>query len=825
MTTNILALIKSNTITNYLNWRGVSGPVPNVLRFSEPTPHIHILLLVVLLFTFCSVHAQRTVVEGTVQDSTQSSLPDVSILISGTQQGTVTDAEGFFQLSAPPGTYDLLFSHLEYTSVLQQVNLTEGDTLRLLVTLRPNVRILEQVEIKGNRNTAVRTEPGLVKLDPQTAQNVPSAFGDFNRVLTTLPGVVSNNELSSNYSVRGGNYDENLVYVNNILVYRPFLIRAGQQEGLSFINPDMVADVAFSSGGWQAKYGDKLSSVLNVQYKRPNQTKGSLQASLLGGAASLGGKYKNLSYIAGVRHKSAQYLLNTLETNGEYLPRFTDVQSYFTLDLDKDPDRGKSELGILLAYANNRYLVRPQSQQTDFGTLQQAFRFSVGYAGQEVLTYQTFQIGTKLDQHFGQRWRTQWMASWITTREREYYDQLAAYRLCDVNTNDGSDDCETTLGLGANYDYARNKLAANIFSLENRTAFAWNAYNTLEFGVGYNQEDINDRIDEYSFTDSADYVTINGTIDNELNLDSHRLTAFVQNTTEPNSAHTLNYGVRLNYWNVNQQWLVSPRVQYAYQPEGRRDLVFRLGAGLYQQPPFYRELRNRQGVLNRNVRAQSALHFIAGVDHRLKLFGRDFTLLSEIYYKYLYNVNPYDIDNVRIRYFAENSATAYATGIDFRINGEFIPGAESWFSIGLLRTREDIAEDGVGYVRRPSDQLINLGIFFQDHLPNDPTVRVYLSFLYGSGLPFGPPGRPDFRNALNGSDYRRIDIGFSKQIALMQQKKRSFFRSLWLGVEVLNTLGTDNVISYSWIEALNRQQYAVPNRLSARFINVQVILR
>nr|WKN35128.1 carboxypeptidase-like regulatory domain-containing protein [Tunicatimonas sp. TK19036] len=774
-----------------------------------------------------SAWAQQAVVKGTVQDSTRQRLADVAISVQGSEQGVVTDQSGFFQLTLRPGAHDLVFSHLEYTNILRQVNVKLGDTLTLAVTLSPDIRILEQVEVIANTNDDSRMVPGLVKLDPQTAQNVPSAFQDFNRILVTLPGVVSNNELSSNYSVRGGNYDENLVYVNNIPVYRPFLIRAGQQEGLSFINPDLVADVAFSSGGWQAKYGDKLSSSLNVRYKKPTQTDASLRAGLLGGAAHLEGSFKNGSYIAGVRHKRSQYLLGTLEIDGQYQPQFTDVQSYVSYDLDGDENEAKSEIGLLVAYANNNYRVQPESRETSFGTLQESYRLFVGYAGQENLTYQTFQAGSQWTYRINERWSSRLIGSWVSTQEREYFDLIAAYRLCDVAI--GGDlqvnECATILGLGVNLDHARNKLRANIFSLENRMAYILNPSNTLEFGVGVSREEFQDELSEYLLSDSADYVTVERTASNELQLDSRRFTAFIQNTTELENIHTINYGVRVNYWNVNQQLLVSPRVQYAFRPPMLNNVVFRAAAGLYQQPPFYRELRDREGELHTDVKAQSSVHAIAGVDYRFEMFGREFTLLTEMYYKHLYNVIPYDIDNVRIRYFAENNAKAYATGIDARVSGEFIPGAESWFSLGLLRTREDVEGDNRGYIRRPSDQLVNLGVFFQDHLPNDPTMRVYLSLLYGSGLPFGPPNNDENRNAFNGRDYKRVDLGFSKQIRLNRTSQRKVFESLWVGLEVLNALKVGNVISYTWVEDVYNRQIGVPNRLSARFINLNIIVR
>ncbi len=791
----------------------------------------HLFLFLSLTFSL-AVHlvCGQAVVSGTVSDTTGTGILDATISVKNLNRGTSTNADGFYSLSSPAGDFVLIISHVEYQTTTRSIHLKAGDTLIINVALRPQVRVLEQVEVTGKNDPAERREAGLIKLDPKAAQNIPSPFNDFTRVLATLPGVVSNNELSAAYSVRGGNYDENLVYVNDIPVYRPFLVSAGQQEGLSFINPDMVSEVSFSAGGWQAKYGDKLSSSLNVTYKKPSQSRASLAASLLGGAAHLEGVTpgKKMTYLVGARLKSAQYLLNTLETNGQYLPRFTDIQSYLNIDIDGDPQKNTTELGILTAFASNRYLVRPESRKTTFGTLDEPFRLYVAYQGQETLNYRTFQQGFKLSHRFSNAWNNKLMASWVTTREREYFDLLSAYRLCDIQIDQNQPNaatCNTVLGVGANYDYARNKLSANIINLENRTAYAFNASNTAEFGVGYAHEAIEDQLQQYNFSDSAEYATIHSRVYNDLNIRSQRLFAFVQNTFEPSQAHTLHYGARVHYWSYNGQWLISPRMQYAYQPQ--RDLVFRMAAGLYQQPPFYRELRDRQGNLHPEVRAQSSVHAITGMDYRFTMLGREFSFMTELYYKYLYDVIPYDVDNVRIRYFAQNNATAYAAGADFRISGEFIEGAESWFSLGILRTREDVAEDGQGYIRRPSDQLVNLGVFFQDHLPGDPSTRVYLSLLYGSGLPFGPPNRPEYRNFLNGADYQRVDIGFSKQLFFREEKTKNnaFLRSLWLSAELLNALGSDNTISYTWVTDVNNEGYGVPNRLSARFLNLKVMVR
>jgi hypothetical protein len=791
-------------------------------------------LIVVMLFALSfTASAQSAWVEGHLRDSTGLGIDDVNISVIGTDRGTVTTDEGYYQLSLAPGAYELIFSHLEYQPLSRQVVLGPGDSLRLDLVLRPYVRLLEQVEVSDRRDEeSIRREAGLMSVEPEAAKLLPSPFGDFNQVLSTLPGVSSNNELSSSYSVRGGNYDENLVYVNDIPVYRPFLVSAGQQEGLSFINPDLVSRVRFSSGGWQSKYGDKLSSVLNVTYKQPEETRASATLSLLNGGMHLEGSTKNqkVTYLLGGRYKTAQYLLNTLEINGQYLPRFLDVQSYVTLDLDNDPDIKRTELGILGAIADNRYLVRPESRETTFGTLDQPFRLFVGYDGQETLDYRTFQLGLKLSHRFNERWTTKLISSRVYTQEREYFDLEAGYRLCDINITPGARDfnrCVSTLGIGTNYAYARNRLQADIINLENRHAMILDSRNTLEFGVGYANERIDDVVQEFTFSDSSDYSQVLSSIDNMLVLNSYRFFAYLQNTTDLDEVHSFRYGMRMNYWSVNRQWLLSPRLQYSMKPRGLRDVIFRFAAGLYQQPPFYRELRDRQGELNTDIRAQASLHLIAGADYRFIMFGREFALLSEMYYKHLYNVIPYDVDNVRIRYFAENNATAYATGMDFRLSGEFIPGAESWVSLGLMQTQEDVAGDGRGYIRRPSDQLINFGIFFQDHLPNDPSMRVYVNYLFGSGLPFGPPQSQRYRNFLDGPAYNRLDLGFNKQLNFRQAKtnSNSFFRSVWLGLEVLNVLGADNTISFNWVEDVQNRQYAVPNRLSARFLNVKLIAR
>lgn len=787
------------------------------------------------IFFFCLLSssglAQEITINGTVRNEDGMPVADVNIGLKGTGAGTNTGSNGFFSLTVPvKDSLTLVFSHVEYISREKTIYPERKDEVTLEVVLQWNTQLLNQVEISG-RNDQMRRQVSVVDIAPKSAVMLPSPFGEFNKVLSTLPGVTSNNELSSAYAVRGGNFDENLVYVNGIKIYRPFLIRAGQQEGLSFVNPSLVERIEFSSGGWQPKYGDKLSSSLNITYKKPRETAGSFTIGLLGGAAHLEGTNsgKTINYIIGARHKSSSYLLNTLEVEGEYRPRFSDIQSYINFDLDP-ASPGKTELGLLLSFSRNRYFIEPSDRETTFGTFRRSLRLFVDFEGREIMQYDTYQIGTKLSHTFSDRLSATLVLSNMYTREKEYFDVEGAYRLCDVNNDPSSSDFNKCIGLrgtGTNFSHARNKLNANIANTEMRATYRVNSQNTLEIGVGYANEIIDDELAEYTFTDSADYVTFSETVSSETELRSSRITGYVQNTFYFHGNQSLTYGGRLNYWDLNGQVLLSPRIQYALKPAWNRDVVLKAAAGFYQQPPFYRELRNFQGEINKDLKAQTAIHAIAGLDYNFQLWGRNFKFLSEAYYKYLYNVIPYDVDNVRIRYYAKNNATAYAAGVDFRVSGEFIEGAESWFSLGILTTREDVEGDGAGYIRRPSDQRVNLGIFFQDHIPNDPSVRVYLKLLYGSGLPFGPPNTPSLRSTFTGKAYRRVDIGFSKMINFKEEQKerRVKLKSLWAGVEVLNLLGADNVISYTWIEDVNNQVFAVPNALSARFLNVKLIAR
>ena len=793
----------------------------------NPTFKCCVLFFLLISCAVLPGYAQDGFVVGKIVNSEDTGILGVNI-VTDVGRATSTDSTGRFSLTLPADDeVTITFSHVSYQTTSRTVRLGPAENLLLNLRLQLRAEILDEVQVQ-DRATQEDFVPSLTIINPESARLLPSPFGEFNKILATLPGVVSNNELSATYSVRGGNFDENLVYINDIPIYRPFLIRAGEQEGLSFINPNLVENIEFSSGGWTPEYGDKLSSNLAITYKKPSELHGSASISLLGGGAHIEGASKDqrFTYLAGVRHKSSQYLLNTLETKGEYLPRFTDVQGYVTYNLDKE--RNRTELSMLFGYANNRYLVEPETRETRFGTFSQAFKFIVGFQGQELLKYQTYQTGLRLNHKFNENFQTSFIASGFYTQEREYFDVEGAYRLCDVDNNPGSanfNECAVTRGIGSNYRSGRNLLDARIFNFQNRSELQLGNKNLLKFGVSYDRELIEDQLSEWEFTDSADYVLINTPpIDSNIDLDSYRLQGYLQHDFWFASNHKISYGVRLNYWSYNQEFLLSPRFQYAYQTTWQRPVTFTAALGWYQQPPFYRELRNFAGEINPDIRAQSSVHAIVGADYNFQLWGRNFKFVSEAYYKHLEQVIPYDIDNVRIRYYGDNIATAYAAGLDMRVSGAFIKGTESWFSLGILKTEEDLEIDNQEDIRRPSDQRVTLGIYFEDHMPNDPSVRVYLNLLYGSGLPFGPPNNLEYRNQFDGSAYNRLDIGFSKLVSLNQGKEsgRGGLKTIWLNAEILNLLGAKNTISYTWIKDLQNRQFAVPNNLSQRFFNIKI---
>jgi hypothetical protein len=702
----------------------------------------------------------------------------------------------------------------------------------------------------------------MIRIDPKLFDALPSASGGVEAILKVL-GASSNNELSSQYSVRGGNYDENLVYVNDFEIYRPFLIRSGQQEGLSFINSDMVSSLLFSAGGFAAKYGDKMSSVLDIDYRKPEKFGGAASISLLGGSLTLEGASPNqsLRFLVGARYKTNQYLLNSLETTGDYRPAFSDIQADVTYDVSD-----KVSLEAIANYSSNQYQFIPQDRVTTFGTIQNTLRLTVYFDGQEVDKYTTAMGGLSVTYKPKSNLRLKFLASIYGNQEDETFDVIGEYFLGEVGNNLGNANFGQTLyyiGTGTNQEWGRDYLTATILKFAHKGSFI-KKHHYLQWGFDINREHIHDDLSQWTRVDSAGYtlpysdsqIFLQDIIRSEYDFSSFRYSLYVQDAWVLNEERnfTLTYGSRLSYWDFNKQFLVSPRVQLSVQPNWQRDIVFRAAVGAYDQPPFYRELRDLDGNIHPDVLAQRSIHYVAGTDYNFKWWGRPFKFVSEIYYKQLYDLNPYELDNVRIQYFGENDAKGYAAGLDLRLNGEFVKDAESWVSLSLLSTRENLSNDFVfevdtiftddehiefqldsieispGLIPRATDQFLNFGMFFQDYIPGNENFKVHLNFLFGTGLPTGPPDHVRARDTLRLSPYRRVDIGFSA-ILLNREKTKiqenpvwHHFKSIWLSLEVFNLLGVSNEISFTWVEDINNTVYAVPNYLTGRRINLRMMV-
>ncbi len=808
--------------------------------------------MVLLLLSFQAM-AQQAYLQGIVQDSQQRPLAGATIALPDKSLSTATDARGRFTLKLQANTpYTLTISYIGYQSARQEVELVPRETRFVTIELQEDNTQLRAVRIRGKSQLDTKDEVSITRLDPRLTQTLPAPFQEFNKILLTLPGVTSNNELSSGYSVRGGSYDENLVYVNGIEVYRPFLNVSGQQEGLSFVNPDLVEDVTFSSGGWQPKYGDKLSSVLDIQYRTPSKFAATVSGSLTGGSlhaegTAAGGR---MGFLLGARHKNAAYVLNSLEVQGDYRPKFSDVQAFLTYDLSSKANRAaglapRTTLSFLGNVAQNNYQVRPETRETTFGNQFQMMRLLVGYDGQEQMRYTTYQGGLKLQHDVTPSLRTEVILSGLYSQEREIRDLEAGYRFCDVMPTPGVSPynrCAGERGVGTRYEYSRNKLRAAMQTLELRTTWTASARSQFSAGIKGGRESIQDVLQEYSFQDSADYVYDLTLLRGQQDLASWRYQGFAQHQVTIDSLKTLTYGLRFHYWSMNQQFSVSPRVQYAMQVARLPNWSFKVATGLYVQAPIYRELRGARGEVYPHTANQQSWHFITGTEYKFQKWGRPFKLSAEAYYKYLPSVIPYEQDNMRIRYLPQVKATAYAVGVDVRVNGEFIKGEESWFSIGFLRTRENLQGDSTlirdpqtgqvvsktakGYIRRPTDQLLNFGIFFQDHLPNNPTLRMYLNTVFSTGLPFGPSGDINLRSSFPGPSYKRVDIGFSKLLTVKgTEANGAGLNSLWLSLEVLNLIAANNVISYNYVRDYTGITYAVPNYLTGRLVNLRFIAK
>nr|WP_121329072.1 TonB-dependent receptor plug domain-containing protein [Flavobacterium sp. 81] len=803
----------------------------------------------------CISFAQNAHVKGIILDDQKRPVVDVNVTSSG--NATRSDVNGFFEIDVPSNKKtSLIFTHISLKMMSLAVNLKPNEVFVFNPVMSNSEEQMGEVFVSSKNKKRVQ---GITTIDAATIKKIPGANAGIENILKTLPGVNSNNELSTQYAVRGGNYDENLVYVNEIEVYRPFLIRSGQQEGLSFTNTDLVQNVDFSAGGFQAKFGDKLSSVLDITYRKPTQFGASLEASLLGGSVSVDAvsKDKKWSAVTGVRYRNNSLLVNSQDTQTNYTPTFADIQTNINYDISQ-----KWQISFLGNISENKYLYQPLTRETKFGTIDQPMSLAVYYEGQERDKYDTYFGALKTTYKVSPTLTLKLIGSLFHTTEQEHFDILAQYRLGNVGEDGDTSQVDFTKGIGSQLNHARNDLDALIANAEIKGFKEWLNDSQLEFGLKYTRESIRDRIVEWEMIDSAGfsinppiailpqnnqpyqpytgpllpYQDVRATNYNTIN----RFSGYAQyNKKSELGSNQIWYhlGARFQSWNVSgaavegkNQIVFSPRAQFAIKPDWDMDMVFRLSGGLYHQPPFYRELRNLEGVVNPNVKAQESVHIVLGNDYNFKMWNRPFKWVTELYYKSLSDVNVYSIDNVRIRYVANNNAKAYAQGLDFRLNGEFVPGTESWISFGYLKTEEDYADKG--YIARPTDQRLKFAMLFQDYMPNIPSVKLYLNLVYNTGLPGGAPAYSDpylYQNRLN--DYRRVDIGFAKVFVDSSTKvaKANWlknFKELSVGLEIFNLFNNQNAITNTWVrDVYSKNQYAIPNYMTSRVFNIKLNAR
>lgn len=802
------------------------------------------------------VQAQEAIIKGIIFDENNTPIPGADVSYGNT--GTITNENGFYILKIPANQkLQLKVFFLGFEPIKTSIKLPKDSEEELNFVLKIDQEQIGEIVISADARSRIE---GVTTLSPSTVRKIPGANPGVENILNTLPGVNSNNELSSQYSVRGGSFDENLVYVNEIEVYRPFLIRSGQQEGLSFVNTDLVRNVDFSAGGFQAKYGDRMSSVLDITYQRPVDFEGTFEASFLGGSASLGGisKDKKFTAIGGIRYRDNSLFVNAKQVEASFRPRFADAQTYLTYNFSP-----KFELSFLGNIAINTYDYTPFTRQTNFGTVQEPKALLVFYEGQEQTQYETYFGALKGNYKVNENYTAKLIASIYHTQEQEHFDLLARYRIGAVNSNFGDEnfgEVEFTEGAGGQFNHGRNDLDALIFNLQHLGRYKIEEHQ-IDYGIKYTREDFRDRLQEYEMVDSAGffirspreefindqpynpntnpiepYERIRAFNETQVN----RFSSFAQwsHRTEINQHKIwLNAGIRNQIWNVqgrgiesNTQSVVSPRGQISIKPNWKKDMVFRVSGGYYHQPPFYRELRDTTGVVQPGVKAQESIHLVVGNDFSFQLWDRPFKLVSEAYYKQMTNINPFTIENVRIRYRARNDVEAYAYGLDLRLNGEFVPGTDSWMTFSYMKTEEQ--QEGREFIARPTDQRLKFAILFQDYIEKFPKMKAYLNMVYNTGFPGGSPRFEDpynFQTRL--PDYQRVDAGFMYDIIDENDegKHKNFLKHikyLSIGFEIFNVFDRLNSITNTFVrDASSQNQFAIPNFLSPRVFNLRLNCR
>ena len=805
-------------------------------------------ILVLSLFSLIQSFAQNAEVMGVILDDNNNPIENINVISN--LSGTTTNSNGFYSISVPSNQdISIEFTHINYKKISLKFNLSEDEVFEFNPIMNESIEQIATIVLNSRSRDNFS---GVSNINPEVIRKIRGAQPGVENLLKTLPGVNISNELSTQYSVRGGNFDENLVYVNDVEVYRPFLVRSGQQEGLSFVNTDLIKSVKFSSGGFQSKYGDKMSSVLDIKYRKPVKNKLSSNLNLLGSRISsdLISDNSKITNILGFRYRDNSLLVQSRETKTNYKPSFIDFQNLFTYTVSD-----KIELSFLSNISVNNYNYKPKTRQTNFGTLEDPTALIVYYDGQEKDKYKTFFSSLTTKINLRKNLILKVIASTFNTVEKEYFDILAQYNLGEVNSSIGDEnlgEVEFSEGIGAQLNHARNSLDALIFNIENKLYYKIDN-NNLEFSVKYSSENIDDRIIEWEIIDSAGF-SIDPPFINSISQQPYesnqgpilpfsdirstssttieRLQSYLQWSKISNNSSGefyYNAGLRMHGWKINGnklQTVISPRAQFAIKPNWEKDMLFRLSTGIYYQPPFYRELRGFDGNINYDVKAQKSIHFVLSNDYSLKIWNRPFKLLSELYYKKMDDVNTYTIDNVRIRYSAENNAKAYAYGLDLRLNGEFVPGTESWFSLGYLKTEENINEQG--YIARPTDQRLKFGILFQDYVPNIPDLKMYLNLIYNTGVPGGSPSYSNPYNYLNRlPDYKRADLGISYIIVGDEKKYKNGFKSLFdeltIGLEIFNMFNVQNSITNTWVrDVYSKRQFSIPNYLTPRIFNLNL---
>ena len=803
----------------------------------------HFRLYSILIFSLilsANTIAQETKISGFVTDANDQPMLGASIALPDLTLGTVTDNNGAYSLRLTTnGMFVVQCSFLGYKIVTDTVIIEKNKSLLLNFKLSESSSELKSVVVTATK----QRENTLTRINMKSIDQLPNSSGNIETLIKTMSGVVSGNELSSQFSVRGGSFDENLIYVNDIEIFRPFLVQSATQEGLSFVNPNMVSSLQFSAGGFDSEYGDKMASVLDVKYKRPTEFEGTAIASLLGGSIHLAGASKNSKVWAntGFRYKTTNYLLNSLDVKGEYLPRFADLQVLIGYNIAP-----KSSITVLGNYSTNRFSLVPESRVTDFGSIASTKRFKVFYEGQERDRFDSYMGALSYNYTPTRNLILKLIASTFDTDEEINYDILSEYWLNEISKSSTNNDTTVNIGTGASLKHARNKLTANVYSLEHKGLFVHETF-TWKWGIRAQYEYVDDRLSEWQMLDSAgmsipysdEFILLDYSYKAHNTIESFRYQGFIQNsnTFYANGAEIgYTIGLRMNYWDYNNELLLSPRASINIYPDWDQRVHFYLASGLYSQPPFYKELKNYKGDLYPDTKAQKSYHIVFGTDLHYKAWGRPFIFTTEIYYKNMYRLIPYQIENIQLNYMPQYRAHGYATGIDFRVNGEFVPGVESWFSLSLLRTREDtyndsyIKNDGTvvypGFYRRPSDQTLTFSIFFQDYLPSNPHYKVHLLVNYGTGLPYsGPnPEQPSITYQL--SQYRRVDIGFSRIIKRNKNKKIGL-HDIWITFEILNLLDAPNIASYDWVRTVENNEgwqdnFAIPNYLTGRRVNFKI---